>query len=257
MLFGTVHEGVRNLIDDKAVARVDARYEKWIFGQGLFNGIDGEREEGGGGLKEGYEFGTLDESELQTTLDRSPIPRTLSYLKEVTNAGVYYDPDRTDRGAGTVKDIGEGKAKGELVAYAFLGKDGSLGGLDVAPAHKGKRIAGALTKELFRRQADTFSLKAQGDSDKTASEPSMAGKDDEQRLGREDKEGWFYHADVGEDNNASRRVMEKLGGKVMWRVCWVEVDLDVVLGGKERAIEIGDERRLDEEEEDWINGKRR
>ena len=196
MLIGTLHEGVRKLIPDEAVARVDARYGKYIFPRGRY---DGDTVGEGKGLAEGYVFGTLGEAELQKVLDGSPIPRTLGYLKEVVNAGVYHQSKGGER---------------ELVAYAFLGKDGSLGGLDVATAHRGKGLAGALGAELFRRQAKTFSYST----------------DDESST--EDKEGWFYHADVGEDNMASRRAMEKLGGKVMWTVCWVEVDLDVVVGTK-------------------------
>ena len=235
VLFGTLHEGVRSLIDKESVARIDAEYDKWIFGpetlgDETMNGVLEEK-----GLLEGYVFETLDDGELQTVLDGTPIPRLLGYLKEVVNAGVYYRPREE-----------EGSRKGELVAYAFVGKDGSLSSLEVKKAHRGKGLAGQLSRELFRRQADTFSLPSNlngfAGSDKNSSADKAQG------MGREQREGWFSHADVGVDNTGSKRVMDKLGGKIMWRVCWVEVDLDVVMGTKDRAREEGDGKRFNGEE---------
>jgi len=176
-------------------------------------------------------------------LDGTPIPRLLGYLKEVVNAGVYYN-------GGEENSAG----KGELVAYAFLGKDGSLGSLEVKIPHRGKGLAGSLSRELFRRQAETFSYSSH---QVDAAAPGVEHRANEgQLLGREEREGWFSHADVGVENTGSKRVMEKLGGKIMWRVCWVEVDLDVVMGTKERAREEGDEKRFDGEE-GFVSGKGR
>ena len=224
VLFGTLHEDVRKLIDNKSVARIDAMYDKWIFGPETLlsnEATNGDTE--AKGLPAAYDFGTLDERELQTVLDGTPVPRLLGYLKEVVNAGVYYVGDNDKKGSG----------KGDLVAYAFLGKDGSLGSLEVKSAHRGKGLAGLLSRELFRRQADTFSLPL--DLNEIAAPGTKVGPSGEEQLllGREEQEGWFSHADVGVENTGSQRVMEKLGGKMMWRVCWVEVDLDVLMGTKE------------------------
>ncbi len=235
VLFGTLHEGVRRLIDSESVARIDAMYDKWIFGPErlIDRSLNGAGEQKG--LPKGYAFGTLVEGELQTILDGSPIPRLLGYLKEVVNAGVYYTGGRNQL-----------DGKGELVAYAFLGKDGSLGSLEVKSPHRGKGLAGQLSRELFRRQAETFSYVSRVNDEAAPGIEDMAN--DSQRLGREDREGWFSHADVGVENAGSKRVMQKLGGEIMWRVCWVEVDLDVVTRIKEKAREEGDEERFDGEE---------
>lgn len=243
VLFGTLHEGVRKLIDNQSVARIDAMYDKWIFGPETLSNEQTNGEAEAKGLPEGYVFGTLDERELQTVLEGTPIPRLLGYLKEVVNAGVYYAGDNN-----------KGSGNGELVAYAFLGKDGSLGSLEVKSAHRGKGLAGQLSRELFGRQADTFSFPP--DLDGAAAPRTKLGPGEGQLLGREEREGWFSHADVGIENTGSQRVMEKLGGKMVWKVCWVEVDLDVVMGTKETAREEGDEKRFDGEE-GFISGKGR
>jgi GNAT superfamily N-acetyltransferase len=217
MLMGTLHQDVKDLIPEEWEGRKGGGgwYAKWIFEPGSFNdGNAGDRR----GLPEGYEIGTLDEAELQRILDGSPIPRTLQYLKEVVNAGIYF------RGQ---SDVGEVVGKGELVAYSFLGKDGSLGGLDVQADHRGKGLAGLLAKELFRRQAGSF---GRGDTPLTVNwDPDSDYMRQRKKWWMEDEiKGYWAHSDVGEDNTPSQNVMRKLGGKVQWRICWVEVDLALV-----------------------------
>jgi hypothetical protein len=221
ILFGSTHENIRGLIPDNWTARRDGWYNKYIFPPTSNNGgvvIDTSRNGkacGGlsykdvpsrhkGGLGEEYDLGHLERGELQMILDGSPIPRTMGYLLEVVNCGVYY--------------LGEERKGRELVGYGFLNKDASLGGLLVREEHQKRGLASVLAGALFGLQEETFSL------------PEEVNRGI--RETREDREGWFASSDVGEENVASRRVMEKLGGEKMWRVCWVEIDLDVMAGVK-------------------------
>ncbi|KAL9623984.1 MAG: hypothetical protein Q9160_001737 [Pyrenula sp. 1 TL-2023] len=82
------------------------------------------------------------------------------------------------------------------IAWGFLGFDGSLSTLHTEPEHRGKGLGVQMSRHLFQDQGAVFS----------------SGTD-------------WAHADVGEDNQQSRRVMEKIGGRVMWQNCWVEVEL--------------------------------
>lgn len=83
------------------------------------------------------------------------------------------------------------------IAWGFLGFDGSLSTLHTEPEHRGKGLAVQLARHLFQGQDTVFSA----DTD-------------------------WAHADVEENNVESRRVMEKIGGKVVWENCWVEVELE-------------------------------
>jgi len=90
------------------------------------------------------------------------------------------------------------------VGWGFLGKDASISSLHTEPEHRGNGLAVLLTQELLRRQGASV-------------------EDGEQRT-----TSWG-HADVLESNTSSRRVMEKLGAQVMWRVAWIEIDLEKIL----------------------------
>lgn len=209
VLFGSFHESVRGLVEEKATSRRDGWYDKWI----IPGSASTSTAEAGSStetphhhLPAGYALATLQDHELQSILDGSPIPRTLAYLKQVANAGVYFT------------DTADATTHPDLVGYGFLNKDASLGGLLVHEAHQGKGLATALARRLFALQEENFSLAW---TDETAGV-------------REEKGAWLASSDVGEGNGPSRRVMEKLGGRRMWRVCWAEVDLDVVAGIKEK-----------------------
>lgn len=82
------------------------------------------------------------------------------------------------------------------IAWGFLGFDGSLSTLHTEPEHRGKGLGVQMSRRLFQDQGAVFSAATN-----------------------------WAHADVSEDNEQSRRVMEKIGGKVMWENCWVEVEL--------------------------------
>ncbi|GKZ17181.1 hypothetical protein AbraIFM66951_001650 [Aspergillus brasiliensis] len=85
----------------------------------------------------------------------------------------------------------------EPVAWAFLGTDGSLATLHVEEEVRGLGLAGYVGREVMRR-----GIEEDGELD----------------------DGWM-HSNAAMDNMQSRRVMEKLGGRVGWTVCWCVLEV--------------------------------
>ena len=137
-------------------------------------------------LPEGYTFGELSERQLAIVLERSVIPRTMETMRELGSVGVFY--------------------KGDAVGWGFVSKDGSLSSLHTEVEHRGRGLAVGVARELMVRSERWF--------DASGGE-TLGGK-------RGDR---WVHANVSEDNISSGRVMEKLGGRKMWRVSWIEMDL--------------------------------
>ncbi|KIW93172.1 uncharacterized protein Z519_05777 [Cladophialophora bantiana CBS 173.52] len=272
VLFGTVGEKLWRHFPLQARTRTDAGYWKYLFrvfegekslpsssssslslSQNQHHNYD---DEGGGGDREtrtpptssgvpsssipllppGYEFGPMRPSDLQTVLDRTPIPRTLATLRQFVSLGLFHRGEQASPGSG----------RGPAVGWGFLGKDASLSSLHTEPEHRGKGLAVALGRELLRRQhvvspsdaaAEAGVEVEEGKGGEIAhgevghghgnisrkptirSSPSTTGA----------KTFTWAHADVSQSNTASRRVMEKLGGVALWMVMWTEVDMEKML----------------------------
>lgn len=127
-------------------------------------------------------FDTLRPEQLQTTLDRSSIPRTLSTLQQMLNVGIMTDDTK------------------ELVSWGFLARDGSLANLYTEEQWRRKGLGAAVAQRLMQLAPMRYPV-------------------------NEDEAVVYSHADVGVENVGSRKVMEKIGGRMGWRVVWVEVDL--------------------------------
>jgi GNAT superfamily N-acetyltransferase len=219
VLFGALNLHVRSLIpqgsgerlDDgtlhylfpggKVIIRVDEPYMKYLFPT---RSPHQSLEEQNGTescvvLPPGYSFRSVQYQYLPMVLDRTSIPRGLDTMASFFNIGLFYNQEPTP------------------VGWGFLGKDASLTSLHTEPEHRGKGLAVLLSKELFRQQNEHF--RTLGDE----------GKDDEI---------FWAHADVAENNMASRKVMEKIGGKAEWQTCWIEVELESLVGqnGMWRAL---------------------
>jgi GNAT superfamily N-acetyltransferase len=218
VLFGTVGEKLWGGFDRASLTRTDAGYHKFVFripyspknedkeideadtdsaiaAQNLGNGQHAASLASMDTtiglvpqpfLPADYSFGAMQDSYLQTVLDRTPIPRTLATLRELVSLGIFHTSSSTP------------------VGWGFLGRDASLSSLHTEPEHRGKGLAVALGAELLRRGS-------------TKEEKDRAG-------------GWFWgHADVSKHNEASLRVMDKLGGKPKWMVRWNECDIRVLI----------------------------
>ncbi|KAL9105319.1 MAG: hypothetical protein Q9227_009486 [Pyrenula ochraceoflavens] len=146
------------------------------------------------------------------TLENDALPHGYVY-GELSEQDLRRALDRTDiprsvetlrtlygRGVFTLNASGErGK---DAIAWGFLGVDGSLSSLHTEVEHRGRGLGVRLSRHLFGKQRQVF---------------GNGG-------------GQWGHADVAEDNAGSRRVMEKVGGQVMWRNGWVEIELEDYLG---------------------------
>ncbi|TGO26856.1 hypothetical protein BPAE_0052g00470 [Botrytis paeoniae] len=93
----------------------------------------------------------------------------------------------------------------EMVAWAFIGIDGTLATLYVLPSHRGLGLATYVARELIRR----FGLGEFSD------------------LGFNGSSG-FVHSDVKEGNAGSEGVMRALGGKRSWESSYLWIDCAVV-----------------------------
>jgi RimJ/RimL family protein N-acetyltransferase len=147
-----------------------------------------------------YILGALRDEELQAVLDASPIPRTFNTLKGMVSVGAYRSDDTS---------------KHSCFAWGFLSKDGSISSLFVEESHRGQGLAVLIARELLRQQASTYG----------GATTRFGGK-------------WWGHADVDERNEPSRRVMEKLGGKIWWGIQWVEIDVPIILEELDRAASL-------------------
>ncbi|EXJ61164.1 uncharacterized protein A1O5_11956 [Cladophialophora psammophila CBS 110553] len=264
VLFGTVSEKLWRHFPLQARTRTDAGYWKY-----LFRVVEGEKslslsspqnqhndDDGAGGNREtstpptssgvpssgvpllppGYEFGPMRPSDLQTVLDRTPIPRTLATLRQFVSLGLFRRDEQPSPGPG----------RGPAVGWGFLGKDASLSSLHTEPEHRGKGLAVALGRELLRRQHVVSPSDAAAEAEAEVEEEKEGeishgdvgrGRGNRSRYPTIDysrsttsaKPFAWAHADVSQSNTASRRVMEKLGGMALWMVMWTEVDMEKML----------------------------
>ena len=141
-------------------------------------------------VPEGLHLVPMPEQHLQTMVDRTRIPRTVETLRQLPSLGLF-DQD------------------GRPVAWGLIGKDASLSSLHTEPEYRGRGFAELVAKGLMAEQQRFF----------------VEMKDDTDAV----EDIVYSHADVSDKNIASNRVMQKLAGKVMWRVAWIELDLGTQL----------------------------
>ncbi|PQE12048.1 hypothetical protein CJF31_00000214 [Rutstroemia sp. NJR-2017a BVV2] len=123
-------------------------------------------------------------SHLPLVISTSSIPRSAANLMLQPSLGLL-TPD------------------GSLVAWAFIGLDGSLATLYVMPEYRGKGLATYVARELARKlgEGGFADMGYSGDSG-------------------------FVHGDVFEGNTASERVMKALEGRIVAEVSYTRVDSD-------------------------------
>ncbi|KAJ5116360.1 Acyl-CoA N-acyltransferase [Penicillium angulare] len=179
-------------------------YGKFFFRRDAFtasqNGVEIENP-----LPAGYRFhdrkgrkGVLD-SHLDLVQSRTHIPRSRAQLSSIPGVTIYSDSD-------------SGSDDEEMpIAWAFLGVDGALATLHVEPGHRGRGLALALSKETMRKGMDPEGVFGAA---RLALDQKLA----------EQSADWV-HTEVAQYNQASRRVMEKVGGEVKSFVMWSVIEL--------------------------------
>lgn len=160
------------------ISGISVPYCKWLIGppgrrRGAGGGKEGrEREdEEEGSLPPGYAFSTPRRDELALTISRTEIPKTEDTLARLGSVGVRYTPvpptsasasPSTSTSTSTCTTTNPTptptappdppQQQSDLIAWAFLGPDGSLTSLHVEPAHRGRGLAKAVSRRLFRRR---------------------------------------------------------------------------------------------------------
>lgn len=172
---------------------------------------NGEKE-----LPEGLEWDIVREAEYALVRSRTAIPRQDRTMRLLGSVGVRRRAGASGAVGGNgeswnkqgEKEEGEGDGdaetekegdtqRGELIAWAFLGPDGSLTTLHVEPEFRGKGIAKMLTRRLFRLLAPA-PAPAPGAEDTTGREHGGEGEGGGERLNklRERAARWASGASV-------------------------------------------------------------
>lgn len=182
--------------------RCSVPWQKWIFpstsapqpsSSGREHVMDpvGEESE----LPPGFWFDRVPAEGLELVRQRSEVPRTVSGLGRLVGVGVFTAPTRTD----DCPDV-EGASQWKMVAWGFLGVDGSVSALHVESPWRGLGLAKAVMRRLLERR--DYGASFEGDED-----------------------GYAGHADVHGTNRASLAVCARLGAWYGWNVHWVRVSL--------------------------------
>ncbi|KAH8694152.1 acetyltransferase, GNAT family [Talaromyces proteolyticus] len=206
ILLGSLHTGLMQLLFSNGsytnpeipsglkVHRYDVTpYAKYVFGPDVFQTAGGRDHP----LPSGYYYGKegLRPEHVELVRSRTHIPREPHTLLSMPSV-VIYESQNT-----TAEDNCDGDGNAPI-AWGFLGFDGSLVTLHVEPEHRGKGLAITLSKAIMRKGMEDGKY---GDI-----MPHLTST----------------HADVARTNQASRRVMEKVGGRGwMWTVTWTVIEV--------------------------------
>ncbi|RFU35918.1 hypothetical protein B7463_g488, partial [Scytalidium lignicola] len=152
-------------------------------------------------LPEGFIFARVRESDLDTVISTSTIPRQKSTLLQLPNIAILKSPSPSTLASVTDSVLPDSQL--ELAAWAYIGIDGSLATLYVQPPYRNRGFAKSVARELMIR----------------------LGNGDFQDLGFDGQGGWV-HADVKVGNKGSEAVMKSVGARVVWTTlyCWINLE---------------------------------
>lgn len=191
-------------------------YDKFFFRTAVL-AVDDEHAVCGVPLPPGYRYrdrrgrvGVLP-SQLDLVQSRTHIPRSRAQLSVMPGVAVYWDGADGDEKKRRSK--GEsGPAEDEMpIAWAFLGLDGPVATLHVEPEHRGKGLGLALCRETMRRGMDANGVFGATRAGVEGDEAGLVGD--------------WVHTEVAQFNQASQRVMKKIGGEVLTTVMWVVIEV--------------------------------
>jgi hypothetical protein len=147
-------------------------------------------------IPQGAEFDTILSQHSEMMLSTSSLPRTSQYLETRISAStaLYRNSDRDK----------------PPMAFCITAPDRSMAALWVDPSYRGQGLGKSVGRNRLFGKDGMLAI------------PSSPGV----RLGgQEDGKNGLSHADVAEDNTASRRVCEWLGGKIGWNTVWIRVEV--------------------------------
>lgn len=133
-------------------------------------------------LPDGFKVSRVPDDQLDLVISTSSIPRQASTLKLLPSVGLLNE-------------------EGKLVAWGYVGIDGSFATLYVLPEYRDKGLAKCVAEELVGR----------------------LGRGEFTDLGFDGRSGWC-HSDVYEGNQGSESVMRSLGGTIECRSQYMWLD---------------------------------
>lgn len=125
-----------------------------------------------------------------------------------------------------VGDAENEEKEGELIAWAFLGTDGSVRTAFTIPRFRRRGLMRAVVRRLIRENLrGAFGLEA-GAGEVTGEKERQEGN---REVGGEEKQkeeaGWICGAHVSRGNRGSWALFEGLGGRLVGEAFWVRVDV--------------------------------
>ncbi|PMD65102.1 uncharacterized protein K444DRAFT_520606, partial [Hyaloscypha bicolor E] len=182
--YGSLHEHIGSALLNigsakDAVPRI-TRWNSWIVSTSNVSSSSSERR----ALPGGYTVARVPEDHLEIVIATSTIPRQASTLLLLPSVGLLNE-------------------EGRLVAWGYIGIDGSFATLYVLPDHRGKGLASFVAVELLSRLE----------------------RGEFQDLGFDGNSGWT-HSDVKVGNRESKGVMKSVGGSVGWESNYIWIDSD-------------------------------
>lgn len=180
--FGCVHEHVVEALvrigQVKDAIPYMTKWNQWIVSTSNVSSSSKERR----ALPEGYTISRVPEDQLEIVMATSTIPRQASTLLLLPSVGLRDE-------------------KGKLIAWGYIGIDGSFATLYVLPDHRGRGLASYVAVELLSRlEIGEFT-----------------------DMGFDGSSGWV-HSDVKAENRGSEGVMKSLGGRIGWESSYVWID---------------------------------
>jgi hypothetical protein len=145
-------------------------------------------------VPQGAEFDTILSQHSEMMLSTSSLPRTSQYLEtRISASTALYRNSNRDK---------------PPMAFCITAPDRSMAALWVDPAYRGLGLGKLVGRKRLLGKDGMLVI------------PSTARFGDQ-----EDGMNGLSHADVAEDNTASRRVCEWLGGKIGWNTVWIRVEV--------------------------------
>jgi GNAT superfamily N-acetyltransferase len=180
--YGCVHEYIGSTLSSigeakDAVTRI-SRWNQWIVPTSNTSSSSKERR----ALPGGYIVARVPEDQLDIVMATSTIPRQASTLLLLPSVGLINE-------------------EGKLVAWGYIGIDGSFATLYVLPDHRGRGLASHVAVELL----------------------GCLDRGEFQDIGFDGSSGWI-HSDVKVGNKESEGVMKSLGGSVGWESNYIWID---------------------------------
>ena len=241
------------------LAGISIPYMKWIIAPPATDQEETEKEPH---LPPEYHYSRplASHGDYALVLSRTSIPRSEATLAKLGSVGIRYLPPSSSSpppppsfSSSTLSSLkekekegheGEGEKeerkqwqKGQLISWAFLGPDGSLTSLHVEPPHRGKGLAKAVAKRLFKKLGEDrggvgFANVDVNERGKRGEDVQRNGKEDRDGdvEGDKDRDGAWAHSDVAVENDESAGVARGVGGREGWVVRWCHVDLGRVRG---------------------------